>query len=76
MIFNYLYKKKATKLRVTFKTFMGKKSALIGKVDFRELTKICICRMYTIDLRYSKYFIHSLYSTEINLLKHVLWDKM
>ena len=31
---------KATKLRVAFKTFRGEKSALIGKVDFRELAKL------------------------------------
>ena len=34
-----------------FKTFREKISVLIGKNDFRELAKMCICRMYTIDLR-------------------------
>ena len=51
MIFSYLYKKKATKLRVTFKTFRGKKLALIDKADFQELAKMRICQMYKIDLR-------------------------
>ena len=32
--FQLVIQKKATKLRVTFKTFRGRKSALIGKVDF------------------------------------------
>ena len=59
MIFSYLYKKKATKLRVTFKTFRGKKSALIDKADFQELAKMRICQMYKIDLRWTKYFICS-----------------
>ena len=51
MILNLIYKKKATELRMTFKTFREKKSALIRKVDFREQAKMCICLMYTIDLR-------------------------
>ena len=73
MIFNYLYKKKATKLRVTFKTFRGKKSSFIGKVDFRE-------NVHLLDVhdRFDviKVFHLFLYSIEINLLNHVLWDKI
>ena len=62
---------------MTFKTFRGKKAALIGKVDFREFAKMCICRMYTIDRsEVIKIFHLFLYSIKINLLKHVLWDKM
>ena len=59
------YKKKATNLRATFKTFRGTNSALIWKVDFRELAKMCIWRMYTIDLRKSKYFIYSYILSEL-----------
>ena len=46
-----IHKERRVKLRVTFETFRGIKSALTGKLDFREMTKMCICRMYTTDFR-------------------------
>ena len=49
--FRLVVQKESYEIASGLKTFKGKKSALIGKVDFRELAKMFICRMYTIDLR-------------------------
>ena len=76
MIFNYLYKKKATELRVTFKTFRGKKSAhLLGKLIFENLPNPKFAKFASdVHDRFKviKMFYLFLYSIEINLFGHVL----
>ena len=75
MIFNYLYQKKATKLQVTLKTFRGKNQHLWESWFSR------ICRnVHLSDIHdrseVIKIFHFFLYSLEIDLFKHLPWDKM
>ena len=75
MIFNQLHKKKATKLRVTFKTFRGKNKHLLAKLISRAGQNVHLSDVHD-RFEVIKIFHLLLYSIEISLFKHVLWDKM
>ena len=73
MILSKLYKKKATKLRVTFKTFREKLSTYWESWFLRIDQNVHWSDVHDRS-EVIKIFHLFLYSKEINLLKHVLWE--